>query len=357
MRTADFHYELPPDLIAQVPSERRDASRLLVLDRGTGAMEHSVFHDIAKWIPPGALLVVNDSKVIPARLRARNPTTGGELELLLLESVGANEWWAMARPGKRAPVGREMRIASADGSTELRAIVTEVNASGHRRLRFEGCEDVSRALMRLGEMPLPPYIARPAGPSSATDVDRYQTVYAATPGSVAAPTAGLHFTPELLAELQRRSIAIESVTLHVGVGTFAPVKSDAIEDHKMHSERYHISEAAAKALNEARGQRRPIIAVGTTSLRVLESAARGSNEIIPAGTARTDIFIYPPRSFRMVGGLITNFHLPQSTLLMLVSAFAAPGSSAGLELVLGAYREAIAHRYRFFSYGDAMFLR
>ena len=356
MLTSDFDYHLPPELIAQVPIDRRDESRLLVVDRNNGTLEHKSFRDVVSFIPGGALLVVNNSKVIPARLHATNPMTGGSFEMLLLESVSTNDWWTMIRPGKRAPVGRELRVDSPDGPTQLRAIVTDINETGHRRIRFEGCDDVLLELEKIGEMPLPPYISRPPGPSSPIDTTRYQTVYASEPGSVAAPTAGLHFTPELLSELKNRSIEIISVTLHVGVGTFAPVKVATIQDHQMHSERYHISEASANALRHARDQKRPIIAVGTTSLRVLESAARVAEGSILAGSARTNIFIHPPYSFRCVNGLITNFHLPQSTLMMLVSAFASPDSTSGVAVIQQAYREAIAKRYRFFSYGDAMFL-
>ena len=357
MRTCDFDYVLPPELIAQEPSARRDASRLLCLRREDGRLEHRQFGDLVGLLPPRALLVVNQSKVIPARIWAVNAQTGGRFEILLLESVATNNWWAMVRPGKRAPVGRVLAILHPGaGDTGIRATVMEVHPDGHRRLEFAGVADLMDVLHDLGQMPLPFYIHRKPFVASSADQERYQTVYAKDPGSVAAPTAGLHFTAGLLQALRESGREIASVTLHVGAGTFAPVKVDDVSQHVMHSETYEIGTEAADAVRRARQSDRPVIAVGTTSLRVLESAPRDGDGSPVATRGRTRLFVHPPWTFHVVNGLVTNFHLPRSTLLMLASAFASPGGLDGRGMILGAYAEAVRERYRFFSYGDAMFI-
>jgi S-adenosylmethionine:tRNA ribosyltransferase-isomerase len=351
MRTEDFDFQLPPHLIAQTPTVHRDASRLLVLDRKGGEFSHRSFPDLLEYLQSGDVLVLNDSRVIPARLRGRNASTGGRFELLLLEENKPNDWWAMVRPGKRAQPGTKIEILDKAGQlAALTATVQEVNAAGHRRLEFGGA-DLLTVLDTLGEVPLPPYIERAA--ACQEDRNRYQTVYARRAGSVAAPTAGLHFTPELLERIRGRGVKICFVTLHVGPGTFAPVKANLISGHVMHEERFEVSSETARLINEAQGA---VMAVGTTTLRVLESVAqKNAGKIVP-GAGRTSIFIYPPFNFKVVDRLVTNFHLPCSTLLMLASAFAAPGEVAGRERMLAAYREAIEHQYRFFSYGDAMLI-
>jgi S-adenosylmethionine:tRNA ribosyltransferase-isomerase len=356
MRTADFDYELPPELIAQTPVTERDKSRLLVLRRQSGAIEHRTFRDLLGFVHGGDVLVMNNSRVIPARLRAVNPRTEGKMELLLLEENGTNDWWAMLRPGKRARVGTQFTLLDHRGQpTAMHATVLEINEEGHRRLRFTGAPDVLSTLDDIGEIPLPPYINRDdAGPME-TDRERYQTVFARPPGSVAAPTAGLHFTEPLLDELRAKSVQIVFLTLHVGLGTFAPVKAETITSHTMHEERYELPEQTAAAVNAAKREGGRVIAVGTTTLRALESAA-DTQGCVTAGRGKTRIFIHPPRDFQVVNALLTNFHLPRSTLLMLVSAFAAPNQTHGREMILSAYAEAIQHRYRFFSYGDAMFI-
>lgn len=375
MRTAEFHYQLPPELIAQRPVDRRDGSRLLVLHRESGRIEHRHFPNLTEYLRPGDLLVLNNSRVIPARLRGRNVKTGGAFEMLLLEENAINDWWVMIKPGKRANVGTQILIDSHALATPdrkqpsppipLTATVLETNAEGHRRLQFHGVANVLSALDAIGEMPLPPYIRRdPAAETAESERDalqwqdreRYQTVFAQSPGSVAAPTAGLHFTPELLAAVQAHGVDIQFVTLHVGLGTFAPVKAETLDAHIMHEERYEISEATARAVNLAKAERRRVIAVGTTCVRLLESAATPPEGTVKPGRGRTRIFIHPPRDFQVVDALLTNFHLPCSTLLMLVSAFATPGDTRGRDLVLSTYEEAIRERYRFFSYGDAMLI-
>src|SRR6185312_802416 len=375
MRTADFNFDLPGELIAQTPAPTRDASRLLVLHRDSGRIEHRTCRDILEFLRAGDVLVSNNSRVIPARLRAANPKTGGQSEIFLLEENGTNDWWAMMRPAKRARVGSELVLVDADGATEIFATVIETNDEGHRRLGFSGTKNILNALDRLGEVPLPPYIHRPKSNRAEADRERYQTVYAQPPGSVAAPTAGLHFTEALLADIRARGVQVCFVTLHVGLGTFMSVKTETLAEHNMHEERYALSEATAQIINAAKREGRRVIAVGTTSVRVLESAAEfvvpplggredtknpkppkgGTTNVVP-GSGRTRIFIYPPRDFKIVSALLTNFHLPCSTLLMLVSAFAAPGEMRGRDLALSAYAEAIRERYRFFSYGDAMLL-
>lgn len=356
MRTADFDYHLPPELIAQQPAGRRDASRLLVLDRASGRVAHRRFTDLPDLLRPGDMLVFNDSRVIPARLRGHKADSGGDIELLLVEENGVNDWWTMLRPGKRVRPGTVIELHDRSGQpTGRRATVTAKNEEGHCRLAFSGVENILARLDDLGEVPLPPYIARPEHFDQTADRERYQTVYARAAGSVAAPTAGLHFTPELLATLRARGLATAFVTLHVGLGTFAPVKADDLTQHVMHEERYLLPEDTVAAIAQARARGGRVVAVGTTTLRVLESSVDEHGRLRP-GAGRTRLFIHPPFSFRSVDALITNFHLPQSTLLMLVSAFAAPGETRGRELVLAAYAEAVRERYRFFSYGDAMLL-
>lgn len=358
MRTADFDFVLPPELIAQFPAAQRDHSRLLVLHRHTGQLEHHQFSNLKKYLRTGDVLVLNNSRVIKARLRGTNAQTGGTFEILLLEENACNDWWVMMKPGKRAKVGTRIELTShvPRPTPPLSATVTAINAEGHRRLEFSGTDNILAELDALGELPLPPYIERDPQNLPASDTERYQTVYAQPAGSVAAPTAGLHFTEQLLAEIRALGVEIHFVTLHVGLGTFAPVKADEITHHVMHEERYDVSEATAKAVNQAKAEGRRIIAIGTTSVRVLESNAAANAGRIVAGPGRTRIFIYPPRDFQIVDALLTNFHLPCSTLLMLVSAFAAPGALRGREMILSAYAAAVRERYRFFSYGDAMLL-
>ena len=373
MRTSDFDFHLPQELIAQFPAAQRDESRLLVVHRDTGILEHKTFRDVLNYFRAGDVLVLNNSRVIPARLRGTNSQTGGAFEILLLEENSTNDWWAMMKPGKRAKVGTQITIGN------ITATVTATNNEGHRRLRFSGTENILNDLDSIGELPLPPYIERDQKNLPASDKERYQTVFAKPAGSVAAPTAGLHFTEKLLTEIRERGVEIYFVTLHVGLGTFAPVKAETLAEHIMHEERYEVSDATAKAVNSAKSEGRRIIAVGTTSVRVLESAAQSNSgragsplpadatvasddahgvtrPTILAGTGRTKIFIHPPRTFKIVDALLTNFHLPCSTLLMLVSAFAAPGELRGRETILSAYAKAVRERYRFFSYGDAMLL-
>lgn len=351
VRTAEFHFDLPAELIAQFPAAQRDESRLLVLHRGSEQLEHRRFRDVTDYFRAGDVLVLNNSRVIPARLRGLNATTGGAFEILLLEENSANDWWAMMKPGKRARIGTAIKLTE-----KVRATVTATNDEGHRRLQFSGTDNILNELDTLGELPLPPYIERDQKNLPPSDKERYQTVFAQPAGSVAAPTAGLHFTEKLLADIRARGVEIHFVTLHVGLGTFAPVKAETIAEHVMHEERFEVSEATAKAVNTAKSEGRRIIAVGTTSVRVLESVANQHAGKIVAGPSRTKIFIHPPRDFKIVDALLTNFHLPCSTLLMLVSAFATPGELRGREMILAAYTEAVRERYRFFSYGDAMLL-
>jgi S-adenosylmethionine:tRNA ribosyltransferase-isomerase len=348
MHTSDFDYSLPPELIAQTPAAQRDQSRLLVLERAKEQIMHRHFSDLPEYFSSGDILVLNDSRVIPARLRARNTRTNGHFEVLLLEENAPNDWWAMMRPGKRAGLGTQIQILGRDKKpSAFEATVLEIDAEGHRRLQFSGSKNILTELDTLGETPLPPYIERSG--EQAADRDRYQTVYARAAGSVAAPTAGLHFTPELLEKIRARGARTCFITLHVGLGTFAPVKAERLEDHVMHEERFALSAETADALREAKSSGHRIVAVGTTTLRVLESATQ-------AGEGRTRIFIRPPHQFKTTDALLTNFHLPRSTLLMLAAAFAAPGETRGRDLMLRVYEEAVARRYRFFSYGDAMLL-
>ncbi len=356
MRTADFNFDLPPGLIAQHPAPQRDESRLLFLHRTDGNIEHRHFRDLPGGFRAGDVLVLNNSRVIPARLRGANARTGGKFEVLLLEENATNDWWVMLRPGKSARVGTQIVFHNNRQMTSIRANVVEVNDEGHRRLQFSDTPDISHELDRLGEVPLPPYITRANPDEMGEDKERYQTIYARTDGSVAAPTAGLHFTGKLLDEIRARGVTICFVTLHVGPGTFAPVKTETLAAHKMHEERFELGEETAHAVNEAKSTGRRVFAVGTTTVRVLESIAANNNGKLNVYKGRTHIFIYPPFQFQIVDALLTNFHLPCSTLLMLVSAFAAPGETRGREMVLSAYAGAIRKRYRFFSYGDAMLL-
>ena len=329
----------------------------MVIQRHGLTVTHRRFPNLLEYLRPGDVLVLNDSKVIPARLRGKNHETGGAFEILLLEENAVNDWWAMMRPGKRANIGTRIDLVTHDGTpTDLHATVTATNAEGHRRLRFEGTSNLGDHLDMLGEMPLPPYIKRASHAELAGDLARYQTVYAKPAGSVAAPTAGLHFTPELLETIRAIGAHVSSVTLHVGLGTFAPVKTDGLGEHVMHEERYEVSPETALIISEAKAQGRRVIAVGTTSLRVLESVAAANNGRIVPGSGRTRLFVHPPYRFHIVDALLTNFHLPRSTLLMLVSAFTAPGEVHGREAILRAYADAVRERYRFFSYGDAMLI-
>jgi len=356
VRTADFHFDLPPELIAQHPAIRRDASRLLVLHRKAGNTEHRQFPDLLEFLNPGDVLVLNNSRVIPARLHGKNLKTGGQFEILLLEENAENDWWAMMRPGKRAQPETQIRLQAKSGAaTDFFAEVMDFNDAGHRRLRFSGTPNIFGELDLLGEMPLPPYIERQG--ESSEDTERYQTVFAQAAGSVAAPTAGLHFTPEFLERIRAHGVTICFVTLHVGAGTFLPVKAENIADHTMHSERFEIGAETVSAINEAKLSGKKIVAVGTTATRSLETAARLNAGKLNVCKGKTDIFLFPPAEFKIVDALLTNFHLPESTLLMLVSAFAAPGEKLrGRDLVLSAYAGAIRERYRFFSYGDAMLI-
>jgi len=355
MRTADFDFALPPELIAQQPVPKRDESRLLVLSRGDGHFEHRKFRDLLEYLRAGDVLVLNNSRVIPARLRGVNAKSGGKFEVFLLEANALNDWWCLMRPGKNARPGAKIILCDAQGQPlKIQATVAEVNAEGHRRLTFSGTADIRRELDSIGEIPLPPYIGRDQ--QRPEDKARYQTVFAQPDGSVAAPTAGLHFTEALLDEIRARGVNVCFVTLHVGLGTFQPVKAETLAAHTMHEERFEVGEATVRAVNDAKAAGRRVIAVGTTAVRVLESVAAKNAGKLNVYNGKTNIFIFPPAPFQIVDALLTNFHLPCSTLLMLVSAFAAPGELRGREMVLAAYAGAIRERYRFFSYGDAMLI-
>jgi S-adenosylmethionine:tRNA ribosyltransferase-isomerase len=357
MRTADFDFDLPPASIAQHPAPRRDESRLLALHRGEGRVEHRKFREVLEFFRAGDVLVLNNSRVMPARLRGRNARSAGQFEILLLEETARNHWWAMLRPAKRARIDTEIVLHDAqDGTAGIRARVLEANDEGHRRLEFSGTTDIIRELEWLGEVPLPPYITRKKADEMREDRERYQTVFAKTDGSIAAPTAGLHFTPELLQQLRERGVSVCFVTLHVGAGTFLPVTTETLAGHRMHEERFELHEETARAVNAAKAGGQRVIAVGTTSVRVLESVAAQNGGKLAKTSGKTGIFIHPPFPFQMVDGLLTNFHLPRSTLLMLVSAFAAPGRTTGRQMILDAYAEAIREGYRFYSYGDAMLI-
>jgi len=355
MRTSDFHFELPPELIAQHPASKRDESRLLVLHRKESRVEHRRFSGLLEFLRAGDVLVLNDSRVIPARLRGTNAKSGGKFEILLLEENAPNDWWTMLRPGKKARIGTQIVLTGASGrQTKITAAVLAANSECHRRLKFSGTDDLRDELDSLGEMPLPPYIHRDE--KLAEDKNRYQTVFAKNNGSVAAPTAGLHFTPELLDKIRALGVKICFVTLHVGLGTFLPVKSETLAAHKMHEERFEISEETARTVNDAKKSGSRVVAVGTTTVRVLETVTAQNAGKLNVYAGKTNIFIFPPFQFQIVDALLTNFHLPCSTLLMLVSAFASPGEMHGREMVLSAYAGAIRERYRFFSYGDAMLI-
>ena len=341
MRKEDFNFDLPEELIAQDPLEDRSSSRLLVLDKETGKTENHVFREIIDYLEAGDCLVINDTKVIPARLIGSKIGTDAKIEVLLLKRKENDVWETLVKPGKKAKIGT--RISFGDGL--LVGEVVDIVEEGNRLIHFEYEGIFEEILDRLGQMPLPPYITH-----QLEDKNRYQTVYAKHSGSAAAPTAGLHFTPELLKKIEKKGVQIARVTLHVGLGTFRPVKVDNILEHHMHSEFYQFEEEAAEKINTAKANGKRVIAVGTTSCRTIESAAKEDGTIAPV-SGWTDIFIYPGYQFKVLDCLITNFHLPESTLVMLVSAL------AGREHVLNAYEEAIKERYRFFSFGDAMFIR
>lgn len=339
MKTHDFYYELPEELIAQTPLQQRDSSRMLVLDKQTGKVSHRHFYHILEYLKPGDTLVMNDSRVLPARLMGHRPT-GGVVEVLLLRDLGDKQWECLCKPGRKMQVGSQVIF----GDNELTAVVTEVKEDGNRVLAFDYEGVFLEVLERLGKMPLPPYIK-----AELKDQERYQTVYSKEVGSAAAPTAGLHFTNELLEKARQMGVQTAFVTLHVGLGTFRPVKAENIMEHHMHSELCMMSEETANILNNTRRNGGRIICVGTTSCRTLESLVNEDGSFA-AKSRWTDIFIYPGYTFRAMQGLITNFHLPESTLVMLVSAF------AGREHVLDAYAEAVKEKYRFFSFGDAMLI-
>lgn len=340
MKTSDFDYELPEELIAQDPLEDRTSSRLLVLDKNTGERKHTIFHEIIDYLNPGDCLVINNTKVIPARLIGEREETGGKVEVLLLKRKENNIWETLVKPGKKARPGTRLVF----GGGLLHAEVKEVVDEGNRLIQFEYEGIFEEILDKLGQMPLPPYITH-----ELKDKNRYQTVYAKYEGSAAAPTAGLHFTEELLEKIEKKGVKIARVTLHVGLGTFRPVKVDDVTKHHMHTEFYQVTEEAADIINSTKRDGGRIICVGTTSCRTIESASDDSG-VVHAGEGDTDIFIYPGYKFKVLDCLITNFHLPESTLLMLVSAL------AGKENIMAAYKEAVDMRYRFFSFGDAMFI-
>ena len=352
--TSDFHYNLPSELIAQHPTDRRDDSRLLVVERSTKRLIHQQFRDLTNCLNAGDLLVVNNSRVIPARLRGQKEGNGAQIEILLTEQITSNQWWCMLKPGKRIRIGTQIQLHELSGQpTDHWVIIIDKN-NGKYLLQWPEKLDVLKILSKIGETPLPPYIERKPI-NNYNDRELYQTVYAKHEGSVAAPTAGLHFTKPFINGLKDKGISIAEVTLHVGPGTFQPVECETIENHVMHNEWFEISSETTEAIHQTIKNGNRIIAVGTTTMRVLESTAK-KNDLIKPQQNRTNIFIHPPYNFRIVDALLTNFHLPKSTLLMLVSAFAAPGSANGRELIMQAYTEAIEKRYRFFSYGDAMFL-
>ncbi|MBQ7916142.1 MAG: tRNA preQ1(34) S-adenosylmethionine ribosyltransferase-isomerase QueA [Firmicutes bacterium] len=346
MKKSDFYYDLPEELIAQVPLTDRTASRLLVLDRQTGAVKHQQFRDLLQFLKPGDCMILNDTKVLPARLLGEREDSGTQVEVLLLKRCPEGAygegmcWEVLVRPGRRVRPGHRLTF----GNGLLKAEVLEIIDGGNRIIRFEFDGVFEEILDQLGEMPLPPYIHE-----KLQDRDRYQTVYAREEGSAAAPTAGLHFTQELLEEVRRLGVQVGFVTLHVGLGTFRPVKEDDIEDHEMHSEFCIVSEETAQMVRDCKARGGRVIAVGTTSCRTLESMA-GEDGQLQAGSKSTDIFIFPGYKFKVIDALVTNFHLPESTLIMLISAL------AGRENVLAAYEEAVKEKYRFFSFGDAMFI-
>ena len=342
MKTSDFDYELPPDLIAQHPLPQRDLARMLVLNRSSGQIQHRAFQQFPEHLRTGDVLVINDTKVIPARLLGRKPS-GGSVELLLTSQVDAQRWYALARPAKRLHEGSELLFEEATPGSTLHAVIESKGAEGEVLVKFRETAD----LERFGHIPLPPYIRH--GHDEPADRERYQTVFAQRPGAIAAPTAGLHFSRETFAALAERGVQVHRLTLHVGIGTFKPVAVDDLEQHTMHIERFDIPTDTALAVNAAKQDGRRVVCVGTTTVRALESVANDNGQV-RAGASETDIFIYPPYRFSVADALLTNFHLPRSTLLMLVSAF------AGRENALHAYQEAVQERYRFYSYGDCMLI-
>lgn len=340
MKTSDFYYELPEELIAQEPLSDRSASRLMTLDKNSGEIEHRHFFDIVEKLNEGDALILNDTKVLPARLYGQKAETGGAIEFLLLNKHTLDTWEVILRPGRKAKKGARFIF----GNGELKAEIIDSINDGNRLVKFEYDGVFEEVLDRLGEMPLPPYITK-----KLEDKNRYQTVYAKNPGSAAAPTAGLHFTPNLLAKIKDKGVNIGYVTLHVGLGTFRPVKTDNVLEHKMHSEFYILPKETAELINETKARGKRVVSVGTTATRVMETA--GQNGLpLKAQTGWTDIFIYPGKEFHVIDALITNFHLPESTLIMLVSAL------AGRDNVLKAYEKAVEEKYRFFSFGDAMYI-
>jgi S-adenosylmethionine:tRNA ribosyltransferase-isomerase len=350
----DFDFHLPVELIAQQPPAERGLSRMLVVNRSTGALWDGLFAEFPALLEPGDLLVLNDSRVIPARLYAKRTVVrdrqepSGQIEVLLTEPAGENLWRALVKPGKKVGIGERLAFLSPSGTIELEAEVLERGEFGERLIRFEPVDDFFGVLERIGHMPLPPYIRRD---DADADRERYQTVYSHDRGSVAAPTAGLHFTPQILDAIAQKGVEVARVTLHVGLGTFAPLRVGRVDEVHLHRERYTLSAETAEAVNRAKAEGRRIVAVGTTVVRTLEHCAReAAGSPLQPHTGVTEIFISPGYEFRLVGGLLTNFHLPKSSLLMLVSAF------AGRERVLAAYNHAVEEKYRFFSYGDCMFL-
>ncbi|MBQ9229481.1 MAG: tRNA preQ1(34) S-adenosylmethionine ribosyltransferase-isomerase QueA [Eubacterium sp.] len=341
MKTSDFFYELPQDLIAQTPAEPRDSSRLMLLDKNTGAVKHTVFRHLTDYLAPGDCLILNDTRVIPARIYGVKEETGAFVEFLLLKQRENNAWECLCKPGKRAKIGT--RFTFGDGL--VRCEVTDITEDGNRIIQFDcDAKEIYTVLDRIGKMPLPPYITQ-----ELQDGERYQTVYSRELGSAAAPTAGLHFTKEMLQEIEQKGVKIGYVTLHVGLGTFRPVKVEDVTQHKMHTEHYQLSAETAALINETKQNGGRVISVGTTSTRTLESVA-SKHGCIKEDEGDTGIFIYPGYEFKCVDALVTNFHLPESTLIMLVSAL------AGYEHIMNAYRTAVEERYRFFSFGDAMFI-
>lgn len=340
MKVKDFYFDLPEELIAQHPLEKRDESKLMVVNKRNKEIEHKQFKNIVEYLNPGDCLVLNDTRVLPARLLGMKEGSGGKMEFLLLKRIDKYHWETLVKPGKRAKIGTRFVF----GNGELKAEVTSISDGGSRIVRFEFEGIFEEVLDKLGEMPLPPYITE-----KLEDKERYQTVFSREVGSAAAPTAGLHFTEALLQQIKAKGVHIAFVTLHVGLGTFRPVKAEAVEEHEMHSEYYMLGSDAAEVINKTKEKGGRVIAVGTTSNRTLESIADGSGRVYEK-SGWTDIFIYPGYKFKIVDALITNFHLPESTLIMLVSAF------AGQELVMDAYETAVKEKYRFFSFGDAMFL-
>ena len=340
MKVEEFNYELPKELIAQTPYDKRDEARLMVLDKENKKIEHRVFKDVLEYLNPGDCLVINDTKVIPARIYGKKDT-GANVEFLLLKNLGNDEWEAMVRPGNKLKVGSKVEF----GEGILKAEILEIMPGGNRKVKFEYEGNFNEILDQIGLMPLPPYITE-----TLKDKDKYQTVYAKYEGSSAAPTAGLHFTEELLQKIKEMGVEIAKVTLHVGIGTFRPVKVENVEEHEMHSEHFYIKAEEAEKINKAKKNGNRVIAVGTTSCRVLESVA-DENGFVKEIEADTSIFIYPGYKFKCIDNLITNFHLPESTLIMLVS------SLAGKDFIMQAYNEAVKEKYKFFSFGDAMIIK